>query len=102
MGFTFRRAGFRANRAQVAISPVLAVFYAIPLCEGKTGLRIVSRGCNRPVRADTMVPPSLPCSCAPSSLAVKYNDLLTVLWDRVDPTTLNRQGNDSGTQYRSG
>lgn len=37
-----------------------------------------------------------------SSIAVKYNELLTVLWDRIDPTTLNRQGNDSGTQYRSG
>jgi methionine-S-sulfoxide reductase len=24
------------------------------------------------------------------------------LWDRIDPTTLNRQGNDAGTQYRSG
>ncbi|CAM9587924.1 unnamed protein product [Ectocarpus sp. 4 AP-2014] len=33
---------------------------------------------------------------------VKYNELLTVLWDKIDPTTLNRQGNDSGTQYRSG
>ncbi|CAM9692341.1 unnamed protein product [Ascophyllum nodosum] len=33
---------------------------------------------------------------------VKYNELLTVLWDRMDPTTLNRQGNDRGTQYRSG
>lgn len=34
--------------------------------------------------------------------AVKYNELLTILWDRIDPTTLNRQGNDRGTQYRSG
>eukprot|EP00904_Undaria_pinnatifida_P010413 jgi/Undpi1/6501/HiC_scaffold_20.g08980.m1 len=33
---------------------------------------------------------------------VKFNELLTVLWDRIDPTTLNRQGNDSGSQYRSG
>lgn len=39
---------------------------------------------------------------ANSSPAVKYNELLTVLWDKIDPTTLNRQGNDSGTQYRSG
>jgi len=28
--------------------------------------------------------------------------LLMVLFDRMDPTTLNRQGNDRGTQYRSG
>ncbi|CAM9156752.1 unnamed protein product [Choristocarpus tenellus] len=34
--------------------------------------------------------------------AVSYGELLTVLWDRMDPTTLNRQGNDAGTQYRSG
>jgi peptide-methionine (S)-S-oxide reductase len=32
---------------------------------------------------------------------VKYNDLLTVFFGSHDPTTLNRQGNDVGTQYRS-
>ncbi|CAN4080718.1 unnamed protein product [Withania somnifera] len=31
-----------------------------------------------------------------------FNTLLDVFWDRHDPTTLNRQGNDVGTQYRSG
>mmetsp|Transcript_20382 Transcript_20382/g.19697 ORF Transcript_20382/g.19697 Transcript_20382/m.19697 type:complete len:190 (-) Transcript_20382:181-750(-) len=34
--------------------------------------------------------------------ALKYDELLTVFWDILDPTTLNRQGGDSGTQYRSG
>ena len=33
---------------------------------------------------------------------VKYEELLDILWDIHDPTTLNRQGNDIGTQYRSG
>lgn len=33
---------------------------------------------------------------------VSYKELLKVLFDRMDPTTLNRQGNDRGTQYRSG
>jgi len=33
---------------------------------------------------------------------VSYKELLMVLFDRMDPTHLNRQGNDRGTQYRSG
>lgn len=32
---------------------------------------------------------------------VSYNTLLNVFWDNHDPTTLNRQGPDYGTQYRS-
>jgi peptide-methionine (S)-S-oxide reductase len=32
---------------------------------------------------------------------VKYNDLLTLFFRMHNPTTLNRQGNDRGTQYRS-
>jgi peptide-methionine (S)-S-oxide reductase len=32
---------------------------------------------------------------------VSFKDLLEVFWKTHDPTTLNRQGNDSGTQYRS-
>lgn len=32
---------------------------------------------------------------------VTYAKLLDTFWDAHDPTTLNRQGNDSGTQYRS-
>ncbi|XP_020111044.1 peptide methionine sulfoxide reductase A2-1-like [Ananas comosus] len=31
-----------------------------------------------------------------------YQSLLRVFWARHNPTTLNRQGNDVGTQYRSG
>ena len=33
---------------------------------------------------------------------VSLNDILDVFWTIHDPTTLNRQGNDSGPQYRSG
>ena len=32
---------------------------------------------------------------------VSFHDLLTVFFATHDPTTLNRQGNDVGTQYRS-
>lgn len=32
---------------------------------------------------------------------ISYNDLLTVFFATHDPTTLNRQGNDVGTAYRS-
>ena len=32
---------------------------------------------------------------------IRYSELLDVFWKIHDPTTLNRQGNDAGTQYRS-
>jgi peptide-methionine (S)-S-oxide reductase len=32
---------------------------------------------------------------------IPYEDLLEIFWNVHDPTSLNRQGNDVGTQYRS-
>jgi len=32
---------------------------------------------------------------------ISFKELLEVFWQTHDPTTLNRQGNDVGTQYRS-
>ena len=32
---------------------------------------------------------------------ITYDEILNIFWKAHDPTTLNRQGNDFGTQYRS-
>lgn len=32
---------------------------------------------------------------------ISFEEILTIFWRIHDPTTLNRQGNDVGTQYRS-
>lgn len=32
---------------------------------------------------------------------ITFDELLEIFWQVHDPTTLNRQGNDAGTQYRS-
>lgn len=32
---------------------------------------------------------------------ISFDELLEIFWQTHDPTTLNRQGNDVGTQYRS-
>jgi peptide-methionine (S)-S-oxide reductase len=32
---------------------------------------------------------------------ISYKDIMDLFWLAHDPTTLNRQGNDEGTQYRS-
>lgn len=36
------------------------------------------------------------------SKVISYAEILEVFWETHDPTTLNRQGADTGTQYRSG
>ncbi|MFW9801823.1 MAG: peptide-methionine (S)-S-oxide reductase MsrA [Candidatus Thorarchaeota archaeon] len=41
------------------------------------------------------------CQIEFDSEQITYEDLLEVFFETHDPTTLNRQGNDIGTQYRS-
>lgn len=41
------------------------------------------------------------CQLTYSPDIVSFEELLEVFWKTHDPTTLNRQGNDVGTQYRS-
>jgi len=41
------------------------------------------------------------CNITYNPSVITYLELLEVFWKTHDPTTLNRQGNDVGTQYRS-
>lgn len=41
------------------------------------------------------------CQLSYDPKVVSYKELLEVFWQTHDPTTLNRQGADAGTQYRS-
>lgn len=41
------------------------------------------------------------CQIVYNPEVISYDELLEVFWEVHDPTTLNRQGNDIGTQYRS-
>jgi peptide-methionine (S)-S-oxide reductase len=41
------------------------------------------------------------CQIMYDPAVISFTDILEVFWKMHDPTTLNRQGNDVGTQYRS-
>ncbi|MBI2278627.1 MAG: peptide-methionine (S)-S-oxide reductase MsrA [Candidatus Brennerbacteria bacterium] len=89
--FWCTEAVFKMLKGVVSVTPGYAggskdSLQAVPtyeaVCGGKTGHAEVIR-----IEFD----PSL----------ISYHDLLTVFFATHDPTALNRQGNDIGTQYRS-
>ena len=41
------------------------------------------------------------CNIVYDTTKISFEELLEVFWSVHDPTTLNRQGHDAGTQYRS-
>ena len=41
------------------------------------------------------------CNISYDPSVISFDELLAAFWTCHDPTTLNRQGNDEGTQYRS-
>ena len=41
------------------------------------------------------------CKVSYDSTKVSYDELLQIFWENHDPTSLNKQGADIGTQYRS-
>lgn len=41
------------------------------------------------------------CEVIFDTTVISFEELLKVFWMTHDPTTMNRQGNDNGTQYRS-
>jgi len=41
------------------------------------------------------------CRLVYNPAVISFDEILEVFWKTHDPTTLNRQGNDIGTQYRS-
>src|SRR5439155_27009641 len=66
---------------------------------GYTGGKVASPTCKRVCGGDTGHAEAIRITFDPDQLS--YGDLLDIFFATHDPTQLNRQGNDVGTQYRS-
>jgi peptide-methionine (S)-S-oxide reductase len=62
------------------------------------------RGARARATKEIKSPPPRPSHKQPPPPKIKNNtkQLLDVFWENHDPTSKDRQGNDSGTQYRAG
>lgn len=66
---------------------------------GYTGGRVQNPTYEQICRGDTGHAEAIRITFDPE--VISYSELLEVFWRTHDPTTLNRQGRDTGTQYRS-
>ncbi|NKB46949.1 MAG: peptide-methionine (S)-S-oxide reductase MsrA [Legionellales bacterium] len=82
---------------------VEAVFRQVPgvldTCVGYTGGHTVAPTYHQVCQGDTGHAEAVQLLFDPNQLS--YSQLLNVFWQCHDPTTLNRQGADVGSQYRS-
>ena len=66
---------------------------------GYTGGTVANPGYKRVTSGDTGHAEAVKIAFDPG--IISYADILDIFWKSHDPTTLNRQGGDTGTQYRS-
>lgn len=79
---------------EITFDPDMGMYMCVDLCECTKSFELNHR-------SDAPIHQQPTHDKSSHTHKVTYAELLTVLWDRHDPTTKDRQGNDVGTQYRS-